>query len=419
MTSLVLINSPIQEYSEIYRPDYKTTAPIGLGYLGTIARNAGIDTELVDAEAEKLSIEETTRRVNSMCPRSVGINMSSTNYHLSLNILDRINAPHKIVGGPHASLMGERLTKQRPDLLVVSGEADDLIVDLVNNKRTGLVSGGLTQNLNKLPFIDRSLFVNDPYNADGRYEAAISTGRGCPFSCNFCSVPTMFGGIVRTRSVGNVTTEIRSLNKNGIDSIHFIDDIFNFNEDRLYEFCRELSGSNISWGCLSRSELLDNLKLKIMHRSGCYKISFGVESGVPRILNSIGKSMDIDHIRRIFAKCKDIGIETRAFFTIGHPTETEKEIRRTIDFAEELKPNDAYFMVVRAFPRTKLYAQMRNEGFTEQQLNQYQQFQGEGAYGKYHVTNIRSLNGMTNEHLDNLVKEAYSRFYKTPELVGV
>ena len=51
MTDFVLINSPIQKYTTDYRPDYKTTAPLGLGYLGTITRNAGIETVLIDADA--------------------------------------------------------------------------------------------------------------------------------------------------------------------------------------------------------------------------------------------------------------------------------------------------------------------------------------------------------------------------------
>ena len=153
-----------------------------------------------------------------------------------------------------------------------------------------------------------------------------------------------------------------------------------------------------------------------MSDSGCYRLAFGLESGTPRVLRNIGKSSDLDVVRNVFAKCKQVGIETKAFFTMGHPTETEEEIRRTIDFALELKPNDAYFMIVRAFPKTKLYSQMKRKGFSDQELNEYQQFQDKDAYVKYHVMNVRSLNGMTNEHLDNLVREAYSRFYKKPLL---
>jgi len=162
MIDLVLINSPIQRYSESYRPDYRTTAPLGLGYLGTIARKAGIETLLIDAEAEKLSVGEIARKVNALSPKSVGINMSSTNYQISLEILDEIDAPHKMVGGAHASLCGEEVASLRPDLLVVKGEAENIIVDVVRSQKTGLLNAGKVTELDAFPFIDRTLFINDP-----------------------------------------------------------------------------------------------------------------------------------------------------------------------------------------------------------------------------------------------------------------
>lgn len=413
--TLVLINSPIQKYSESYRPDYKTTAPLGLGYLGTMARNAGIETVLIDAEAKKLSVEEIAGKVNSLSPKSVGINMSSTNYQLSLEILDSVNAPHKMVGGAHASLCGEEIVSQRSDLLVVRGEAENIFVDSVRSQKTGLINAGQVRDLDKLPFIDRSLFVNDPCLEGTRYESAMITARGCPYLCNFCTVPVTNGRNVRTRSINNVITEINQLKSKGVESIHFMDDMINYNRQRTIQLSNSLKETGIDWRGLARIELLDDKLLETMSDSGCYRLAFGLESGVPRILRSIGKNSDLNLVRGVFTKCKNLGIETKAFFTMGHPTETEDEIRRTIDFALELKPNDAYFMVVRAFPKTKLYAQMKGNGFSDQELNEYQQFQDSNAYVKYHVMNIRSLNGMSNEHLDNLVREAYSRFYKRPE----
>ena len=172
----------------------------------------------------------------------------------------------------------------------------------------------------------------------------------------------------------------------------------------------------IEWRDLSRIELLDDSLLEKMRQSGCYKLAFGVESGTPRILEYIGKCSDLDKIRGTFKKCKELGIETKAFFTIGHPSETEDEIKRTIDFSLELQATDACFMVVRAFPGTSLFEEMKKAGFSEEELTDYRQFQDENGYVKYHVMNFNSLNGMPSEKLDDLVKEAYGRFYKKPEL---
>lgn len=417
---LVLVNSPIQEYEDGYRPDYRTTAPLGLGYLGTIAQNAGIRTLIVDAEAEKLSIPEIRKRVNDLSPKSVGINMTSTNHQISLGILEGIDAPHKMVGGAHATLKGQEISAENPNLLVVAGEAEDVIVDAVRNQRRGFVNAGRVQDLDRLPFIDRSLFFNDPYAVDGRLETAMTTQRGCPFSCNFCSVPNINGRRVRGRSLENVMAEIRQLKETrSIDSIHFMDDIFNYNRKRLEEFCdaSQREGLGIDWRALTRVELLDEDLLEKMKKAGCYKIALGIESGVPRILRYIGKCDDLEHIRRVFRKAREVGIETKVFFTMGSPIETEDEIKTTIDFAQEIAPNEAYFMVVRAYPGTRLYEDMLSFGRTTEDLDSYRQFRDKKGYVKYHVMNARSLNGMSEEKLDALVKEAYSRFYKGKEVV--
>src|SRR3989344_3727419 len=301
---LVLVNSPIQEYGNSYRPEYRTTAPLGLGYLGTIARRNGIEAFVVDAEAEKLSVDETAERVSNLQPDFAGINMASTNWRLSLKILDRIDAPHKLVGGPHATLKGDEL---QGDYLVVKGEVEDVLMDVLRNPRNGVVNAGVVNDLDRLPFVDRTLFEK-------------------------------------------------------------------------------------------------------MRESGCYKLAFGLESGTPRILRYIGKNDDLDKVRRVVGKCNDLGIETKGFFTIGYPTETEEDIRRTLDFSRSVGITDAYFMVVRAFPGTRLYDEMRKAGFSEAELDDYQQFQDEDGYVKYHVMNFRSLNGTSNERLDNLVKEGYREF---------
>lgn len=415
---LVLINSPIQEYEDGYRPDYRTTAPLGLGLLGTITRQSGIDTIIVDAEAEKLSIPEITKRVNGYNPKSIGINVTSTNYHLCLDILKGIDAPHKMVGGAHATLKGPQISTENPGLLVVAGEAEDVIVDAVRSKRTGFINAGRIEDLDRIPFIDRTLFFNDPYAVDGRLESAMTTQRGCPYSCNFCSVPKINGRKVRGRSLENVMEEITTLKRErDIDSIHFMDDIFNYNRKRLEEFCDTMEQRNlgIEWRALTRVELLDDALLERMKKAGCYKIALGIESGTPRILRYIGKCEDLPHIRQVFKKSREIGIETKAFFTIGSPIETEEEIKTTIDFAQELEPNEAYFMVVRAYPGTKLYEDMISFGRTNEDLDSYRQFKDKNGYVKYHVMNMRSLNGMSEEKLDGLIKEAYAKFYKGKE----
>ncbi|NPE26703.1 radical SAM protein [Methanococcoides sp. SA1] len=414
MKDLVLINSPMQEYSEKNRPNYFTTAPLGLGYLATIASNAGHNVELIDAEAEKLSSREIIERVNSHSPRVVGSNLFSTNHELALNILSRVSADYKLVGGPYVTLGGAGISENYG---AIKGEAENIFLDVLGDRPKGIVKAGQVKDLDSLPFVDRRFFANDPYLIKGKTEASISSSRGCSFSCAYCSVPTISGRNMRFRSVGNVVSEIESLAEQGVDSIHFVDDLFNFSKKRTRDFVDGISRSwtDPNWRALCRIENLDEELLGQMRESGCYKIALGIESATPRILDYIGKNSDVDRVRSVFDNCKKLGIETKAFFTIGYPTETKEEIESTIDFAMELNPDSARFMVVRAFPQTRLYEDAKASGIPVESLDGYVQSDRAKSYVKYHVMNLQSLNGMSSDELDSYITDAYCRFSKLKE----
>ena len=217
---------------------------------------------------------------------------------------------------------------------------------------------------------------------------------------------------MRARSIENVVGEIENLSTKGVKSIHFTDDLFNFSKDRVISFTEALSQSdaNPSWRALCRIENLDENLLSRMKDSGCYRIAIGVESATPSVLEYIGKSSDIKKTKSIFDSCRKLGVETKAFFTVGHPNETEKEIEDTIDFAMDLNPDDARFMVVRAFPGTRLYKNLEEAGYSREELDDYAQSKIDAPYVKYHVMNNSSLNGVSPEKLDEYIISAYRRF---------
>lgn len=407
MTDLVLINSPMQVYDKKNKPSYETTAPLGLGYLATVCGDSGLSVKLIDAEAEKLSPDEIIKRASGYNPKTLGINSFSTNQDISIKLLRGINAEYKLLGGPYAT---GYTGSSYPDFTLVRGEAENVILSLLKQRPQGIVDAGKVLDLDSLPFINRSFFVNDPYNASGFTESSILTSRGCLYNCAYCSTPALNGRSMRARSIDNVMEEIELLDSSGVSSIHIVDDLFNFSKERVREFCLGLRKRdlNINWRALCRIENLDNSLLEEMRASGAYKLAFGVESASPKVLNYIGKTSDLEKVKNVFDTCKKLGIKTKGFFTIGYPSETTDDIKRTIDFAVTLNPDEARFMVVRAFPGTRLFNDLKNSGWTEKQLTEYRQFHDIESYVKYHVMNVQSLNGMSAEELDGYIREAYS-----------
>jgi len=110
---VILINSPIFDYSEKHNDKIFLTAPLGLGYLATIAKNLGFNTGLYDLEANKVSIKECCEVINKLKPKVVGINLISTNYNLSKEIINNLDPSITIIGGgPRSRISLEKtLTK--------------------------------------------------------------------------------------------------------------------------------------------------------------------------------------------------------------------------------------------------------------------------------------------------------------------
>jgi len=435
---IILLNTPILDYNKKKVIDYLATAPLGLGYLATIAKDKGHNIGLFDAEAKKVPIDTIIQAINEVKPKILGINLISANYALAKKIIKGIDPNIFIIaGGPHATLRAKDVLKQNKNVnVVLRGEGEEAWAQFLDKFPNYENINGFTyrngknivcigqqshiKNLDSLPFIDRSFFSNDPYYKDNLKEVSISTARGCPGCCSFCSVPVINGRRVRARSFGNIIQEIKLLKKKyGVDSVHFTDDNFTFDYKWVTKFCQTLVEENLSvkWRALARVNDLDDDLILLMKKAGCYMLAIGIESGSERTLILINKTIERGHLLNVLDVCVKQGIKTKGFFTIGYPHETKKEIEDTITFACELPLDEACFTVVRAFPETPLYNSLLEKGFTKKQLDAYHQFYDKDCIDykltKYHVANKVAISNFSLQFLDKCIKKANKLFCNT------
>jgi coproporphyrinogen III oxidase-like Fe-S oxidoreductase len=176
--------------------------------------------------------------------------------------------------------------------------------------------------------------------------------------------------------------------------------------------------------------------------SGCYRLTFGIESGSDRVLQQMSKGhSSADALKAIHA-CKRAGIETKAFFMLGYPGETKDDMDATTTFAIDSGLDWAYFYLVRAFPGTALFADLLRRGYPREELLEYVHWvpamnrglseverecrsfvESSGGFSvdsvlKYNVAHRRSINEYsTNEELVEVLASAYRRFYYRPAFV--
>jgi radical SAM superfamily enzyme YgiQ (UPF0313 family) len=272
-------------------------------------------------------------------------------------------------------------------------------------------------DINEIPWPDREGIMLDRYtwSVPGRgieRFSTLMTDRGCPFSCTFCSAHTVFGKKMRYRNITDVVNEIDYLvNKLKITHISFIDDTLTLNRNRVVQMCREIIKRKISftWEGWTRANTIDDELVQIMKKAGFVRVSFGIESGSPKILKKIKKGIKQKDIVAGYKIMKKNGIETRGSVMLGHAYETRETAYETLRFVKSLKDcNQMYISIATPYPGTELYQQALNgEGglvLLERDFSKYTR------YGKP----VTRVNDLSPDDLSKLQRKGFMMFYCTP-----
>ncbi len=258
-----------------------------------------------------------------------------------------------ILGGIHPTAAPEETLTQVPGAdIVVVGEGEHTLIDLVkaieNHENLENVAGlcfkkdgrlvrtqprPLEKDLAALPLMNFDLA--EPEHT----EYVLMTSRGCPFSCDFCASNLMWGRGVRFRRPEDVAQEVAILRKRGIKTILFGDDTFTLNLKHLQgirDALRNAAIQDVVFKVLSRIDTLDEEKLTILKEMGTYHISFGVETGSPRIMQRSNKKLDINRVIPVIKMVNDAGISSQTYFIINHPEETKADMMATFSLINNL-----------------------------------------------------------------------------------
>ena len=290
-------------------------------------------------------------------------------------------------GGRHASALPvQTLHDNRVDI-VVHGEGDFTGVEIAkalaensslkdvkgisfkrNNKIITTPRANAIRELDNLPMIPWGLFDLGKYNA-GRKEKTLSvqTGRGCPYSCTFCSHKIDETEYFRVFSPTYILDNIEeAVKKHGINSVNLYEPFFVSKGSRVDEFCQGLIDRklDINWIASARANnfwRLPRATLKQMKRSGCHYLTFGFESGSQRILERINKRIRLEDILKCAEICREYDIVPEACFIVGFPFETTADILATLKMVAKVRklcPTAIFHIqLYTAFPGSILYSE--------------------------------------------------------------
>jgi magnesium-protoporphyrin IX monomethyl ester (oxidative) cyclase len=431
------------------------TPPLGLAYIGAVLEEAGYKVRILDTIAlnwrspikikDRIHLgqkwEDISDEIKRSKPDAVGISCpfscQSRNAHKVAELVKAYDTDVPVImGGAHPSTLPKSVLRDQNVDYVVIGEGELTMLNLLKTLSKGdsfdEIDGlayreeGKTvinqkmkfiEDLDSLPLPARHLLpMNEYFNAEAPHGpelmrkpyTSMITSRGCPFNCVFCSIHTVWGHKWRARSPDNVVYEIEHLiDVYRIREIHFEDDNLTLDKKRMEKICDLIldRGLDIRWFTPNGVAIwtLDKNLLEKMKKSGCYKLSFGIESGCPQTLKFIKKPINLTRARQVIRWANDVGIWTHGFFVIGFPYETKEAVHETLKFAVGSDLDFASFFIATPLPGTRLLEIVKKEGLIENDLIWANQ------NVSYTTLNTKFL---TSREINSLRKELYIQFFK-------
>jgi len=419
------------------------TIHLGVAYLAAKLRSVRHETYVIDSPVENLTFQGFRKRIAKIRPDFVGIT-ANTEQILEAGEAARIVKqmdPHIpiVIGGSHSTALTKETLEELPLVdFAVFGEGEITLCELLERIR-GKASfsdvAGLAyrngeeiilnsprphiENIDSLPLPAFDLFPMNRYHPSYRArkthrELPISTSRGCPYECVFCT--KIFGSQVRYRSPDAVVEEIAYyVERFGINQLFITDENFTLNQERTYRICEEIVRHGLhrklDSGCETRTDLVDRKILRALKRANVKFILFGIESGDPRTLAFAKKNIPLEQTKEAICIAKEEGFEVLITCIIGFPHEGREEVQKTLRFAEELDPHFLVLNILTPFPGTAVWKMIKSgEGGSRLISRDWSRF---GTHlGLAHESGM-----LPRWELEKFQRQAYMKFYLRPNRI--
>ncbi len=327
--------------------------PLGLAMVAALTPPE-VEVSLIDENVTEIDFQKECDLV--------GITALTITAQRAYEIADsfRARSVKVILGGSHPSALPEEAS-QHADAVVI-GEAEgiwpNVIDDLKESKLQKIYSQREWPSLVSLPIPQRDLFAKGVYYCTN----TISTTRGCPYACSFCSVTSFFGHTYRRRPVDEIIKEIETLSHRRF--IGFVEDNIFGNLKFAKELLRALVPYKIRWiAQVSVAVVKDDELLKLAAVSGCISLLVGFETLSPANLVAMGKRVNVvDEYETVIRKIHSHGIAVHGFFIFGLDEDDEDVFERTVRFAQKMRLESTQFAWLVPYPGTALCESLDKAG---------------------------------------------------------
>ena len=389
--------------------------PLGLGYLAQSCLDAGHEAIQMDIQQE--NFEKIHSKIEKIAPDLIGLSIrnidnadkshffSYTDYYCSLveDLKSSYDVP-LVLGGSGFSLYPEPLMRRTGADYGIVGEGESKLVDLLD--RLGQIrplKGQLMRQEQPLapeklrrPLRDPQLVVH--YLQFGGM-ANVQSKRGCPFTCSYCTYPSLEGAFFRYRPVSDVLEECEELvSRYGADYLYFTDSVLNDSPGHYLEVAEQMIRRNIKcrWtGFFKPQSNWKRADVRLLKRSGLECVEWGTDASTDQTLDGLNKGFCWSAVKESNDIFAEEGIANGHYVIFGGPGETEESVIKGLENLQELRNSVVFaFVGIRIIPHTQIHEYALEEGLIDTNWD--------GLEEKFYLST-----GLERDYIDGKVRESF------------
>ncbi len=393
----------------------KPYPPLGILYISAWLEKHNISNDIFDTTFSKLNLFKAY--ILKEKPEVVAI---YTNLMTKLNVLHMMNFIREeladtfvIIGGPDVRHNKAEYLQAGANVAVI-GEGEETMREVVETLEQGNKSefGHITglayfsdselittaeririKSVDELPLPNRHKINMQQYldtwkRNHGKSAMTVSTQRGCPYTCKWCST-AVYGQSYRRRSPKLVAEELKYLKEvYNPDTVWFVDDVFSVSHKWLEQFAEEINkiDAKIPFECITRADRMNEDVVDWLKKAGCFRIWIGAESGSQKVVDLMDRRVDVNQVREMIQLTRKKNMEAGTFIMLGYPGEDEEDIKETVRHLKESNPD--HFTITIAYP-----------------------IKGTSLYNEVEAIQTKTLDWNKSTDRDRDFKRAYSRKY--------
>lgn len=353
------------------RPGGYKPFPFFLAYAQSWLMHLGIESVFIDAITMRMTYAQFYNKLMRLQPEYAVLDTSTPSITNDLQVAEYVHGLgiKVILTGPHATVFADELVQLPFVHAVVKGELEIPLVEALRSGKPGIYGPAPVKDIDVLPwpYRDESLWLYQE-RTHGYVPKQISllSSRGCPYQCSFCQWPVvMYDGKYRSRSIKNVEEEIAYLIREYGDDIflYFDDDTFNLSERRTVQMASMIGQFGVLWSAMCRLDTMSLDAWEHCYNNGMIAVNLGLETASEKLMQSIGKKLNLKSARMTLAHLKKLGMYIHLTVLVNLPGEERGDRDATLRLLQEVDVDSYQVASCIPMPGTRMWkelGQLRN-----------------------------------------------------------